>query len=65
VVEVTLKLNQPRQMTGFCFVYTSCFSFSLDGKRNKKIKAKPNAPPVLPANAHEECFYLIRTSLLK
>jgi hypothetical protein len=32
-----------------------CFSFSLDGKRNKKIKAKPNAPLVWPgqANAHE------------
>jgi len=25
-----------------------CFSFSLDGKRNKKIKAKANAPLLLP-----------------
>ena len=29
-------------------IFFSCFSFSLDGKRNKKIKAKPNAPPVSP-----------------
>jgi len=29
-------------------------SFSLDGKRNKKIKDKRMAPPVCPANAHEE-----------
>jgi len=36
------------------FKRNSFFSFSLDGKRNKKIKAKPNAPPVLPARPHEE-----------
>ena len=29
-------------------------SFSLDGKRNKKIKEKRMAPPVFPANAHEQ-----------
>jgi len=36
------------------FKRNSLFSFSLDGKRNKKIKAKPNAPPVLPTRPQEE-----------
>ena len=42
-------------------------TFSLDRKSNKKIKANPKAPPVLPANAspcvavlsnyeHAECY---------
>jgi hypothetical protein len=32
-------------------VHSDLLSFSLDGKRNKKIKDKRMAPPACPANA--------------
>ena len=57
--ELTATIQAKFYLLYFAFekyskIFFSCFSFSLDGKRNKKIKAKPNAPPVLPAHAHEE-----------
>ena len=57
--ELTATIQAKFYLLYFAFekyskIFFSCFSFSLDGKRNKKIKAKPNAPPVSPGQRTEE-----------
>jgi hypothetical protein len=43
---------KPKEQKKISIMQSELFSFSLDGKR--KFKDKRMAPPVCPANAHEE-----------